>query len=319
VRATVADPGDDTLVAQIDWGDGSPAQQVTIAELAVGVDHVYGDDGAFPVTVTATDDDGGVGAHAVPLQVVGLAPDVRLDVSGTVAFPGGRFAVTVPGVALRASADAADAGSDDLAFAWSNGREAAFAAAAGSSDPPLSPFGLFPVAASDATDHTFPAPGIEIVSVVVRDDDGGTTDASISVIVTGSETTARPAAWWIREFASLDPSARLPVATAAYLDVVQAASGVFSELEPVTTPAEAVAVLAAQNGGLREKSRAALLRTWLVFAAGAVSPDATVTLSSGADVAFLGLMADAEAEIASPSSTDEDLRGVLDDLSRVSD
>ena len=43
----------------------------------------------------------------------------------------------------------------------------------------------------------------------------------------------------------------------------------------------------------------------------------TVTLSSGADVAFLDLMADAEAEIASPSSTDEDLRGVLDDLSRV--
>nr|BFF11003.1 hypothetical protein GCM10025699_23060 [Microbacterium flavescens] len=317
VRAIVSDP-DDVRAAQIDWGDGTPAQHVTVAELAAGVDHGYGDDGSFPVTVTVTDAEGRVGAHAVLLEIVGLAPAVTLDVSGTVAFPGGEYVVSAPGVAVTVTAEAIDPGSDDLSFAWSNGRSTTFHAAEGAADPSLSPLGTFPVEAEDTADHTFAAPGVETVRVAVTDDDGRITDASTAVVVTGSAPTARPTTWWIREYAGLDPSVRVPAVSAAYLDIVQAVSTVFSELEPVTTPAEVVDVLAARDGDARAQARAGLLHAWLVFAAGAVSPAATVTLSSGGETSFLGLMADAETVVSSAGSTDAELAAVLDDLRRVS-
>ena len=49
VRATFFDPGtQDTHTASILWGDGSPGQLVSVAALAAGVTHVYGDNGAYP-------------------------------------------------------------------------------------------------------------------------------------------------------------------------------------------------------------------------------------------------------------------------------
>ena len=315
VSATVSDPGDDTLAAQIDWGDGSPAQQVTIAELAAGVDHPYGDDGAFPVTVTATDDDGGVGAHAVPLQITGVAPSLTLAVDGSLVFPGGEYAVSTPGAAVGAEAEARDPGSDDLSFAWSNSRRAAFAVAPGIADPPLSPSGTFPVEATDATEYTFAVPGVERVRLSVTDDDGAKTDASAPVVVTGSATTARSTAWWVREYAALDVSDGGPVAGS--LDIVQAVSGVFSEDVTVTTPAEAVSVLAARNGDVRARARAELLRSWLTFASGAVRAEGTVTLSSGYETPWLAVLADAEEVIAASAASDDELLDVIDELRRV--
>ena len=62
VSATFIDPGTlDTHTASIDWGDGTSPEAVTTEQLAAGVDHVYGDNGAFDVTVTVTDDDLGAG------------------------------------------------------------------------------------------------------------------------------------------------------------------------------------------------------------------------------------------------------------------
>lgn len=315
VSATVSDPGDDTVAAQIDWGDGGPAQQVTIAELAAGVDHPYGDDGAFPVTVTATDDDGGVGAHAVPLQISSVAPAVSLEVDGALAFPGGEYAVSAPGAALHAEAGARDAGSDDLSFDWSNSRRSAFAVTPQVADPPLSPFGTFPVEAADVAEYTFAVPGVEKVRVSVTDDDGAKTDASATVVVTGSATTAQSTAWWVREYAVLDASD--PAASADYLDIVQAVSGVFSEDVTVTTPAEAVAVLAARDGDVRARARAELLRSWLTFASGAVRADATVTLSSGYETPWLAVVVDAEQDVAAPATSDEELLDVIDELRRA--
>ncbi len=83
ITASITDPGAaDTHTATVDWADGSPLQAVSVAQLAAGVAHVYGDNGVFNVTVTATDDDGGVGDHSAPLTVLNVAPTV--DATATV-------------------------------------------------------------------------------------------------------------------------------------------------------------------------------------------------------------------------------------------
>ena len=48
VSAEFTDPGTlDTHTATIDWGDGTPAVPVSTAQLALGVNHVYGDNGQY--------------------------------------------------------------------------------------------------------------------------------------------------------------------------------------------------------------------------------------------------------------------------------
>ena len=66
-----------------------------------GVDHVYGDNGEYAVTVTITDDDGGAGMAARDRDVNNLDPIVTLDLSGAVSFPGGNYFVVHAGGTLR--------------------------------------------------------------------------------------------------------------------------------------------------------------------------------------------------------------------------
>lgn len=68
VTASFTDAGIlDTHTATIDWGDGSPTEDVTISAQGNGwgslyATHVYGDAGSFTATITVVDDDGGVDA-----------------------------------------------------------------------------------------------------------------------------------------------------------------------------------------------------------------------------------------------------------------
>lgn len=68
------DPGVlDTHTATVDWGDGSGAEEATVAEVAgegiVTAGHTYGTDGIYPVEVCVTDDEGGVGCDAFDVDV----------------------------------------------------------------------------------------------------------------------------------------------------------------------------------------------------------------------------------------------------------
>ena len=58
----IADPGADTHTCSIDWGDGATTG-------GCGGAHTYAAGGSYTVTVTATDDDGGVGTDAKSLTV----------------------------------------------------------------------------------------------------------------------------------------------------------------------------------------------------------------------------------------------------------
>lgn len=317
VRATVTDPGADTLSAQIEWGDGTAPQPVTIAQLEAGVDHAYGDDGDYPVTVTVTDDDGGVGAHAVALRIANLAPAVELRVAGEAVLPGGAFAVLAPGGKAAATARATDAGSDDLVVTWSNGLGRTFLREGGTRDAPLSPAGAA-VSATAGTEVQAIGPGIVLLGARVADDDGGVTDVSVRVLVTGTDAVTRSRSRWIQELSGAVSSDLTPAAGGAYLAVADAASSVFSEIHPVTTPGEATAMLSPRDDDPRTQARAELLCAWLAFASGAVSWDSPVSTGPGASVSFAALVTEAEAAISAPATSDARLRDLGADLSRVS-
>lgn len=318
VTATFTDPGTlDTHTATIDWGDGAGPVDVNAAQLAAGVSHVYGDNGTFDVTVTVTDDDGGVGSDTTTVTVGNVDPTLSLDTSGAVGFPGGDHFVVEPGDELAAAAEGTDPGSDDLTFAWSTGDTTTYFNNGTGPDPFPSPFGTFPFAASDQVDAVFPAPGAETLAVTLGDDDGGTDGAEAGVVVIGTADSTQGQGWWKHQYAGTG-SAQVDADTlAGYLATVEAVSGAFSETIPVTTLDEAHDVLSPTGNDERARTTAALLVAWLQFASGAVAWDASVPLADGTSVDFLDLMVTAEEAVLNPVTTDAELLAIRLDLARV--
>jgi hypothetical protein len=318
VSATFTDPGTlDTHTASILWGDGSPAQMVSVAALASGVQHVYGDNGSYSVTVTVTDDDGGWGGDTVAVQVANAAPELSFDASGAVTFPGGDFLLARAGDALPSAAEGTDAGSDDLRFTWSVGDETVYYNDGSGPDGFPSPFGTFPFAAADSIDAVYAVPGAEVLTVLLADDDGGSDSAGGQVIVTGTAGTTEGAGWWKHQYSG-SGSAHLDTPTAdGYLEIVNAVSAVFSETVGTTTSADVLQVLSPHPADPRARAVAALMVAWLQFARGAVAWDATVPVGGNQTIAMSDLMFQAEATIANPAATAADLLDAEQLLTRV--
>jgi murein DD-endopeptidase MepM/ murein hydrolase activator NlpD len=318
VRATFFDPGTlDTHTASILWGDGSPGQLVSVAALAAGVVHVYGDNGAYPVTVTVTDDDGGSGADVVMVNVANLAPTVTVDVSGAITFPGGDYQIVEAGSALPSSATGSDAGSDDLTFTWSVGDVNVYFNDGIGPDPLPSPFGTFPFAAADSIDAVYAAPGVEALTVTLTDDDGGSDNDGGNVIVTGTASTTEGSGWWKHQYSGAG-SPHIDAAVAAgYLEIVSAVSSVFSEHVVAATASDVLAILSPTAGDRRAQALAELMIAWLQFASGAVEHDDTVPLNGQDTIGYLDLMFQAEATIVNPAASDAQLHDVTLLLARV--
>lgn len=319
VSAEVDDPGAlDTHTVSIDWDDGTPLQVVTRAEVEAGVEHPYGDNGAYSVTITVTDDDGGVGSDTAPVTVGNLDPQVTLDVSGQVSFPGGDYFVAGVGDELPLSAEGADAGSDDLTFAWSTGDSTTyFNDPGGVPDPLPSPLGIYPFAASDAIGAVSASPGAELLTLTLSDDDGGSVVTDAGVIVTGTAETTEPSGWWKHQYSGSGAPHIDDASAAGYLEIVNAVSSVFSETVAASGAPEAHAVLSPVGSDRRARATAALLVAWLQFASGAVAYDATVPLAGVSTVGFLDLMFSAEETILDAGSTAAQLLDLTQDLDRV--
>ncbi len=74
-EADAADPGNDALTYRWDFGDGSPVQQgVDLTE----VEHAYGDNGSYTVTLTVSDEDGSATATRDVL-IVNAPPTVEIE------------------------------------------------------------------------------------------------------------------------------------------------------------------------------------------------------------------------------------------------
>ncbi|TPW17945.1 MAG: PDK repeat-containing protein, partial [bacterium] len=74
--ATFTDTGFlDSHTGTVDWGDGT-TEAATISSKTLFAQHIYGDDGAYPVTVSVTDDDGGTASRTFTATVTNVAPSL---------------------------------------------------------------------------------------------------------------------------------------------------------------------------------------------------------------------------------------------------
>jgi hypothetical protein len=275
VSATFTDPGVlDTHTAIIDWGDGSPAEAVGVTQGAgfgsLSASHMYGDNGNFTAVVTVTDDDGGPGTGSAMVTVQNVAPTMTLDTSGSIACAGGNVFVGRVGSPQAHQASADDCGSDDLSFSWNFGSATTYFNDGVSPDPFPSPWGLCPFQAADSAEVIFSVPGVHMIEVDITDDDGGLCSASMPKMVTGGCSCSRSQGYWKHQF-SLKGKQHLDEAVLqSYLDLVDFASAVFSEMVPATDLTEAYDVLWTKGNSKRDKAYRHALAAWLNVAHGCV-------------------------------------------------
>jgi hypothetical protein len=258
----------------------------------------------------------------VSVVVGNLDPTATIDVSDAISFPGGDYLVVEAGATLPVAAEGTDPGSDDLTFTWNLPDAETYL-----NDPELgpepdepptrTPFGTFPFAASDEADAVYAFPGVQDLGLVLTDDDDGSDDDSAGVIVTGNSDTTRGSGWWKHQYSGKGSPQLDPALAAAYLEIVNAVSSVFSEETALLTFADAHAVLS-PGGDKRARARSELLQAWLEFASGAVSWDATVTLNGGGGtIDYLDLMFAAEATILDATATNAELHALEKQLAAV--
>ncbi|GAB1459288.1 hypothetical protein MASR2M50_10620 [Thauera sp.] len=149
--------GADTLSYSIDWGDGSPVQALSAAQLAAlggNVDHVFADDEDGlanatdrTITVTVSDEDGGSSITTKTVTVNNVVPTIALAGAPTVVEDVG-YTLTLGAVT--------DPGTDtvlEYVVDWGDGNVESYAA-------------------TGDVSHVFADPGVYQISVALRDDDG---------------------------------------------------------------------------------------------------------------------------------------------------
>jgi choice-of-anchor A domain-containing protein len=154
------DPGADSWTATVDYGDGSGAQPLALNGKNFDLSHLYADNGSYTVTITVTDDDGGVGTKTVVVEVSNVVPVVTAT--------GG----TIPeGAVFNSSGSFADPGADTWTATVDYGD--------GTGVQPLALNGK-----NFVLSHPYTTRGTYTVTIAVTDDDGATGYASVQVVVT---------------------------------------------------------------------------------------------------------------------------------------
>lgn len=194
LTATATDPGSDDLTFSWSWGEGSSESRIyynfdsvpdppqspggTFPFTAIdNAAHPYGDNGAYDVSVTVTDDDGGSMTWSGQVIVSNLPPTIT---------PFGPSSVA-EGSSLSVTASATDPGSDDLAFIWTfeygpTVQHIHYNDGVGP-DPYPSPWGTYPFSADNTAAHTYGDNGVFRITLKVEDDDGGVATYETSVTV----------------------------------------------------------------------------------------------------------------------------------------
>ena len=311
-------PGNTLVVTQ-----GPPADLGTASSTKQ-----YGDDGAFTVSATVTDDDGGSGSHSAAVSVTNVSPTATIDLAGTTLINGVPTFVANEGVPVPFKGRSTDPGSDDLTLTWSWGDgppvpdvTTLYLNDSGvGPDPDPSP-SVNPRDVTEDQPHAFSAACFYTVVFDSRDDDGGNApDDSVAVIIGGNADTERGPGYWQTQYRPR-PTAFSEARRLCYLAIVRHVSIVFSEVRLLNTSAQAFDVMSlAGNGGSElEKLDRALLTAWLNFANGAFGYDELVDTDGvgGPDTAFSAVMAAAEAIRVNPASTEAQLRAQRQVLQRI--
>ena len=186
ITGSASDAGSDDLTFTWIWGDGTPDTVTTYYNNGVSADpaqspggtfpfgvtqaasHIYGDNGAYTITLTVCDDDGGCTSSFAAVTVGNVNP---------VASAGGPYAAN-EGAAPVVTGTATDPGSDDLTFTWNWGdgtpdTVTTYFNNGMGPDPFPSPGGTFPFSASDMPMHVYGDNGVYTITLTIADDDGG--------------------------------------------------------------------------------------------------------------------------------------------------
>lgn len=299
-----ADPGVlDSHTVTVDWGTTDGVAGTTSL---VGSDftatYTYGDDGAFPVTVTVVDDDGGSGQDDDSTTVTNVDPTAAITGPATTTWNGQQIIFAEAGTSVDFEANATDPGSDDLTFDWNFGDGATASSTSlvnpPATDPDPSPT-VQPRDADDLSPHTYTAACAATLGLQVTDDDGGTASDSAQVVVLGTETDAGTLGVWQTDFRDKRSTRHTVAEKLCLLSVVRVLSSEFDEAVPLTTIAQATAVLFPKGTkNPKEQFDAHLLSLWLNVAAGSVGLGDPVDSDGNgtADTTVGQLILDGEAE-----------------------
>ena len=208
---TFTDPGADTWVATVDWGDGTPVEPITLSP-PVGpalpgtfdMEHTYADNDVYTVTVTVTDDDDGVGSDSFVVTVNNVAPTVDAGADDTVD----------EGTLYPYVATFTDPGFDCAPCGTAEDFTATIDWGDGTGTEPLtidetagSPGTLTQGTASGS--HTFADNGVYTVTVTVTDDDGGVGSDTFDITVNNVNPAVDAGSdreYVIHDLTSLDPA-----------------------------------------------------------------------------------------------------------------
>jgi hypothetical protein len=315
----------DTHLVTIDWGPGWPAAtRVQSLSLPAGTfgftaARSYGDEGTFPVQVTVTDDDGASMVTTDVVTVLPVVPSVALNPVNQTSVQGVPAYLTQAGSSVGLSGSVSAPGNDNIAATWSFG-DSLTAAAGYPLDPPTADLAgpedptNAPVSATDAVTHTWATPCVYPVSLAADNGDGPIPTAVTDAVVTGTDPKAWQSGYWIGRFRrGLTPTLTCELGIVTRMSALFAGStSVPTPASPIplTTAAEAAAVLAPGSPSQQSRLQREILTLWLDYASGAftynepVHPHGSPTPSP----TFSTLMVSAEELAADPTATTAQLR-----------
>ena len=192
VNVSFSDPGDpDTHTATIDWDDGSAIENLGTVTSPFNPTHEYANDGSFTVTITVTDDNGGVGSDTAPVTVNSLNSPPVADAGGPYTTDEGSVFI----LNASASSDPDQIEGDILSYEWDLDDDGLFDDAVGSNPSVSFPDnGVFTIGVR-VTDTFGPLANIAfttitVANVVPTSDAGGpyTVDEGSSIGLSGSGT-----------------------------------------------------------------------------------------------------------------------------------
>lgn len=315
----------DTHLVTIDWGPGWPAAtRVQSLSLPAGTfgftaQRRYGDEGTFPVQVTVTDDDGASMVTTDVVTVLPVVPSVALNPVSQTSVHGVPAYLTQAGSSVALSGSVSAPGNDNIAMTWSFG-DSLTAATGYPVDPPTADLAgpenptNAPVSATDAVNHAWTVPCVYAVSLAADNGDGPIPTAVTDAVVTGTDPKAWQSGYWIgRLRQGLTPTLTCELGIVTRMSALFAGStSVLTPVPPIplTTAAEAVAVLAPRSSSQQSRLQSEILTLWLDYANGAFTYNQPVHLNGSTipSPTFSTLMGLAEALDADPTATTGQLR-----------
>ena len=304
------DPGSTDIsgtAGQVVIGDeGPPANVGTVAGTLT-----YGDNGTFTVTVSLSDDDGGIGSDSFSVTVHNLDPQITIDETGTVDVNGVPTFFADVGESVEIPARVEDEGSDDETITWDWGDgsppDSVFSRNNPAFDDPLPSPTVNPRDFVAAASHSWAEACMYDVTLDVFDDDGGTDIDSVKVLITGPPSLTRGAGYWQHQYKGNGKIDFTAAQLDCYLEIAAFLSNVFNEERDASTRAKAHddIFVAGKNGSAMEQLDREILTAWLNFANGGVEYDEMLDTNGDdvPDTSFIDVMSEAESVRLNPLST----------------